>query len=209
MCVNVDDAWFTERDETPPERSADLVEKEFARLLAVPSPESTAEGTGFLLGSVAREGASRWRSYWSKLKANGVRVLPSMDEVREQYTAASEDGERPLVVGPATLPDTLAEEDSDSETSVLPDSCHDQVRYAGLLTEASNAQRAGRLVDFLLAQQFQQAVPEAFGTYPARDGVEPPDGWAPQPEDATTLPARTADTGRNAWVSRWRETMAE
>lgn len=211
VCVNVDDDWFAERDETPPERAADLTEPAYRRLLAVPSPQTTAEGTGFLLGSVAREGDGGWRPFWSRLKDNGVQILASTGEVRAAYTAAGEKGDRPLVVGSATMPGELSDSD-EATTSVLDDSCHQQVRYAGVLAEANNAQRAGMLLDFLLTQQFQQAVPEAFGTYPVREGVELPDGWdelAAHPTDATTLPARDADAGRKAWVERWRATMAE
>ncbi|MGH3433982.1 MAG: ABC transporter substrate-binding protein, partial [Thermocrispum sp.] len=83
VCVNVDEDWFAERNEAPPERAADLTSAAYRRLLAVPSPQSTADGTGFLLGSVAREGEDGWRPFWSRLKANGVRVLASTAEVRE------------------------------------------------------------------------------------------------------------------------------
>lgn len=211
VCVNIDDAWFAERGETPPERAADLTDPAYQRLLAVPSPQTTAEGTGFLLGSVAREGAEGWRPFWSKLKDNGVQILGSTADVRAAYTATGEKGDRPLVVGSATLPAQLSDGD-ESTTSVVDDSCHQQVRYAGVLAEANSEQRAGMLLDFLLTQQFQQAVPEASGTYPVREGVELPDGWdelAAQPAEATTLPARDADAGRNAWVEQWRATMAE
>jgi thiamine transport system substrate-binding protein len=211
VCVNVDETWFAKHDAEPPETLGDLIEPEYRDLLTVPSPQTSAEGTGFLLGTVARYGKDGWPQYWRELKANGVQVVDGMEQVETRYTAASKDGERPIAVGPATLPARLAEADKvDAESTALPDTCHQQVRYAGVLVEASNSQRAGMLLDFLLTQQFQQAVPAAFGTYPVRKGVELPDGWeelAAQPDDAPTLPARTADAGRKRWVAEWREVM--
>src|SRR5690606_4078934 len=138
-------------------------------------------------------------------------LLPTTDEVREQYTAAGGEGERPLVVAAATLPAQLAE-DAEGKTSVLTDSCHEQIRYAGVLAKADSTERAGKLLDFLLTQQFQQAVPQAYGTYPVRQGVELPEGWAETvaaPEEPNTLPAREADAGRKAVLARWHQVMSE
>lgn len=205
VCVNVDEDWFTEHEQVPPQALNDLADPAYADLTVLPDPQTTAEGTAFLLGTVARFGEEGGRSYWERLKANGVRVVQSAEQVDEVYTGASDDGDRPIAVAPATKPGELA--DDDRSTSVLPQTCHEQVRYAGVLDEASNDQRAGLLVDFLLTQQFQQAAPEAFGSYPVRKGVELPDGWdelAAQPGDATTLPAREANAGRERWLAAWR-----
>ena len=211
VCVNVDESWFREQDMTPPEQAADLTDPAYRDLLAVPHPESSLHGMSFLLGSIASEGKDGWLPFWKQLKANGVQVLPTVDDVREEYTAVGVEGKRPLVVASATLPAQLPE-DAEAETSVLPDTCHEQVRYAGVLANASSTQRAGKLLDFLLTQQFQQEAPEAFGTYPAREGVELPNGWAETaelPEEASTLPARAADAGRKEALPRWRHAMGE
>jgi thiamine transport system substrate-binding protein len=211
VCVNVDNSWFAEHDIAPPETMADLLEPAYADLLAMPDPKASPHGMAFLLGSIAREGKQNWVQYWRKLKANGLQVLPTTDEVREQYTAAGGEGERPLVVAAATLPAQLAE-DAEGKTSVLTDSCHEQIRYAGVLAKADSTERAGKLLDFLLTQQFQQAVPQAYGTYPVRQGVELPEGWAETvaaPEEPNTLPAREADAGRKAVLARWHQVMSE
>lgn len=208
VCVNVDEDWFAEHDLEPPQALNDLADAAYADLTVLPDPEGSGEGLAFLLGTVERFGESGARSYWKRVKANGARVVGSAEEIDEAYTGASKDGDRPIAVALATKPGVLAEDDR--TTSVLPQTCHQQVRYAGVLEEASNHQRAGLLLDFLLTQQFQQAVPEAFGTYPVRKRVELPDGWADvaaQPEETTTLPAPEADAGRERWIAQWRAVM--
>src|SRR5690606_31073738 len=166
-----------------------------------------------------RRGAGQGRQHGASRQAAGLPAdaavptgrPPRSDEVREQYTAAGGEGERPLVVAAATLPAQLAE-DAEGKTSVLTDSCHEQIRYAGVLAKADSTERAGKLLDFLLTQQFQQAVPQAYGTYPVRQGVELPEGWAETvaaPEEPNTLPAREADAGRKAVLARWHQVMSE
>lgn len=205
VCVNIDTDWFAEHDVRPPKTLADLTEPAYANLLVVPSPAESAEGLAFLLGTVARFGDG-WPGYWSKLKANGVRIEPSLRVAyQERFTGAAKAADRPIVVAPASAPGELAD-GAEAKTAALPETCHQEVRYAGVLADGKHPQRAARLLDFLLTQQFQEALPEGFGTYPVRKGVELPDGWdkaAPLPKNPTTLPARTADASRKQWVQQW------
>ncbi|MFO7192468.1 MULTISPECIES: thiamine ABC transporter substrate-binding protein [Thermocrispum] len=209
VCVNVDETWFTEHDVPPPESAEDLADPAYRGLLAMPDPKTSQHGMTYLLGSIAQQGRGGWQRYWKRLKNNGVTVLPTDADVRQQYTATGGKGEHPLVIASATLPGQLSG-DEGGRTSVLEDTCHEQVRYAAVLASADSDERAGKLVDFLLTQQFQQAVPEAYGTYPVRMGVELPEEWAdkvPAPEEPGALPARAADAGRKQVLARWQQVM--
>lgn len=211
VCVNSDTEWFADAGVDPPETLGDLLHPRYRDLLVVPSPVHSAEGSAFLLATVARFGADGWRSYWSKLKANGVRVVDrSAQAYQEEFTGGTGAGSRPLVVASALSPATQAGE-RDPHTAVAPDTCYRRVRYAGVLAGAEHPVRAGKVVDFLLSQQFQAALAQNQGTYPARERVPLPDGWdrlAPQPVEPYTLPAEQVQQHQRRWLSQWRALMA-
>lgn len=201
-CVLVDDRWYTEHELEPPSTVADLSAPAHRDELVLPDPRASADGVSFLLGFAARGD----ESVLGAIADNGAQVAPGVARVEAEFTAGNEDGTRPLAVGPLTLVGELAEADDEITVSPLEGSCHEQVRYAGVLAEASNSQRAGLLLDFLLSQQFQQALPEEFGSYPVRKGVELPEGWDDQtlvPDGPSTLPARTADADRKRALAEW------
>lgn len=199
-CVLVDEGWYDEHELEPPSTVADLGAPAHRDELVLPDPQASADGVSFLLGFTAR-GDER---VLDAIADNGPQVV---SDVEQKFTAGNEDGTRPLAVGPLALVGELAEADDEVTVSPLEGSCHEQVRYAGVLAEASNSQRAGLLLDFLLSQQFQQALAEEFGSYPVRKGVELPDGWDDQtlvPDGPSTLPARTADADRKRALAEWR-----
>lgn len=200
-CVLVDDGWYAKRELEPPQTVADLGAPAHRDELVLPDPRATADGVSFLLGFTARGD----KSALDAIADNGAQVVPGVARVEAEFTAGNEDGTRPLAVGPLTLVGELAEDEA--TVSPLEGSCHEQVRYAGVLAEAANSQRAGLLLDFLLSQQFQQSLAEEFGSYPVRKGVELPEGWDDQtlvPQGPTTLPARTADADRKRALAEWR-----
>lgn len=213
VCVNVDLDWFAKRDVAIPKTYADLADPRYSDLFVLPSPATSSQGFAFLLGSIERFGAGGWEEYWSRLKSNGVRVLPSFEDAYEKdFTGASRDGNRPIALGYASSPAEEVDDNGEPTTKALPDTCYQTVRYVGVLAGAEHPLRAHKFVDFLLSQQFQGKVAGSFGTYPVREGVELPDGWdefAPAPKDPTTLPAEEVNDGRTRWLARWRSLMAD
>lgn len=211
VCVNVDTEWFADAELDPPETFADLVDPRYRNLLVVPSPVYSEEGAAFLLGTIAHHGTNGWRPYWSKLKANGARVVDtSAQAYHEEFTAGDGAGRRPMVVSSALSPATEAGE-RNPPTVAVPDTCYRRVRYAGVLAGTEHPARAGQVVDFLLSQQFQESLAENLGTYPVRERVLLPEGWdkvAPQPTDPLTLPGDEVRDNQERWLAEWRALMA-
>lgn len=207
VCVNVDKRWFAARDRTLPTTLGDLARPEYAGLMAVPDPSRTEPGFAFLLATIERYGETGWRQYWARLRDNGAHVAPSLKTAyKQRFSGASASGSLPLVVARASSP---AEEldGGTSPVTVLPDTCFRMVRYAGVLDETAHPDRAHRLIDFLLSQQFQATVAPTYGTYPTRERVELPDGWrnvAPIRTDPMTLPASDVHANERRWLRQWR-----
>ncbi|WP_169732911.1 thiamine ABC transporter substrate-binding protein [Haloechinothrix halophila] len=208
VCVNVDKSWFASRDRTKPKTLADLVRPEYAGLIALPDPSRTEAGFGFLLATIARYGETGWRQYWTQLRNNGAHLVPSLDAAyEERFSGASTSGSLPLVVAPASSPAEELKDDGTSPVAVLPDTCFRTVRYAGVLDDADHSERAHRVIDFLLSQQFQAAIAPTYGTYPTRERVELPEGWrgtAPLRTEPMTLPAADVTTSERRWLREWR-----
>lgn len=206
VCVLADEKWFDDQDKDPPERLADLTEPGNAGLLAVPDPGRSPQGLTFLRATVAKLGDG-WRDYWSALAANGLRVVPDASKAyREQFTGASADGTRPLVVTAALA--GAAKRAESGAASAVDGTCSQRTRYAGVLADTPRRTKAERVIDFLLSQQFQSALAEDFATYPTRENVALPDGWddiAPQPSELDSLPADVTSMDTAELLSGWRQ----
>ena len=58
-----------------------------------------------------------------------------------------------------------------STTAALLDTCFRQVEYAGVLAGAANPEGAEALVDWLLTDEVQAALPRAMYVFPVSDGA--------------------------------------
>nr|WP_253771148.1 thiamine ABC transporter substrate-binding protein [Goodfellowiella coeruleoviolacea] len=211
VCVNADSRWFTEHGVPEPTSFADLTDPRYRDLLVVQDPATSSPGLAFLLGTIASTGENGWVDYWTKLKANGVKVDAGWEESYNQdFSGSAGHGARPLVVSYASSPAAELDDAGNPRTKALLDTCYQQVEYAGVLAGSKHAEDAGKVVDFLLSEKFQATVPESMYVYPAREGVALPESWAkaaPQPRSSTTLPGSQVQANRERWVARWRTLM--
>ncbi|WP_160096697.1 thiamine ABC transporter substrate-binding protein [Kibdelosporangium aridum] len=200
VCVNVHTSGL--KGVAEPTTFEDLADPKYKDMLVVESPATSSPGLAFLLGTILHFGEDGWQGYWTRLKANGVKVVSGWEEAYNQEFSGTGKGTRPLVVSyassPAATPDTKA----------LLETCYRQVEYAGVLQGAKNPEGAKKVLDFMLSQQFQAEVPDQMYVYPAREGVSLPEAWqksAPMPTDVeATLPAQDVDRNRENWVNQWR-----
>jgi thiamine transport system substrate-binding protein len=208
VCVNVDTGWFARKGLAEPKTLDDLADPRYRDLLVVENPATSSPGLAFVLGTVAKYGEQGWAGYWSKLKGNGVKTVSGWSEAYGQdFSGSSGKGPRPIVVSYASSPAAEIGDDGKPRTSALLDTCYRQVEYTGVLAGGTQVEKARKVVDFLLSQQFQATVADSMYVYPARQGVELPQGWAqaaPLPQRPATLPADAVQAGRERWIRQWR-----
>ncbi|SFP35780.1 thiamine transport system substrate-binding protein [Amycolatopsis arida] len=208
VCVNIDLTWFAERNVPEPRTYADLADPTYRDLLVVQHPATSSPGLAFLLGTVAEFGEDGWQDYWTRLKDNGVEVVSGWEEAyTQEFSGSSGEGPRPIVVSYASSPAAELGQDGTPRTEALLDTCYRQVEYAGVLAGGPRQDAAGRVVDFLLSQEFQATVAPNMYVYPTRQGVELPAGWAevaPLPEDPRSLPSEQVQANRERWIDQWR-----
>ncbi|KAA2264100.1 thiamine ABC transporter substrate-binding protein [Solihabitans fulvus] len=208
VCVNVDTGWFAAKNLPEPKTYQDLADPKYRDLLVVEDPATSSPGLAFLFGSIGKLGESGWTDYWTKLKANGVKVVSGWEEAYNQdFSGSAGKGPRPIVVSYASSPAAEIGQDGTPRTKALLDTCYRQVEYAGVLSGAKHVDDAKKVVDFLLSEKFQAQVADQMYVYPAREGVALPEAWtkaAPLPKDSAALPADKIQANREHWVQQWR-----
>jgi thiamine transport system substrate-binding protein len=212
VCVNADEAWFEESGLEVPTTLEDLADPQYRDLLVVTNPATSSPGLAFLLATVGAFGEDGFEDYWTSLVDNGVKVADSWEDAYYvDFSGAGEGGERPLALSYATSPAfTVTEDGSASTTSALLETCFRQVEYAGVLAGSDNPEGARALVDFLLTQDVQAALPESMYMYPADPAVELPADWkkfAPQADAPFEVPPAEVSEHRDEWIERWTETV--
>ncbi|MFF1678495.1 thiamine ABC transporter substrate binding subunit [Streptomyces sp. NPDC058256] len=215
ICVNYDKAYFSEHKLTPPQSFDDLIKPEYKNLLVTENASTSSPGLGFLLGTAAKYGDDGWQDYWSKLKANGVKVVDGWEQAYNEEFSGSAGGkkakaDRPLVVSYASSPPAEViyadPKPTTAPTGVATGTCFRQVEYAGLLSNAKNTKGGEALIDFLITKQFQDDMPLNMFVYPVVEGAKVPaefTKYGPQAKDPETMdPAKIADN-RDQWVKSW------
>ena len=208
VCVNVDNTWFADRNLPAPRNLADLTDPRYRGLTVAMDPATSSPGMAFLLATIAAnpDGVNGgWQGYWQRLRDNEVAIAPGWTEAyNQEFTAGEGKGSKPIVVSYASSPAFLP------TTTALLDTCFEQVEYAGVLRGASNEDGAKKVIDYLISEPVQAALPESMYVYPVREGTPLPVDWAqhaPEPEAAATMPADEIATNREAWQQEWRTVM--
>jgi thiamine transport system substrate-binding protein len=212
VCINTDTQWFADHGVAVPTSLEDLVKPEYRDLLVAENPATSSTGLIFLLATVAQFGEGGWQDYWADLRANGLKTVKGWEQAwYSEFTAGSEDGERPLVVSYATSPvATIDEKTGVARAGTLLASCFEQVEFAGILKGTEHRRAAERFIDFMLSEEFQGDVAPQMYVYPVRTGVTLPPEFvanADVPPNPLSLPFAEIGSNRNRWIREWTATV--
>lgn len=215
VCVDYDRSWFAARGVAPPQSIDDLTSARYKSLLVVENPATSTPGLAFMLATIARYGADGWRTYWRKLRDNGVLVVDGWDEAyNARFSGASAHGKYPIVVSYSTDPAAAVyfagKKLTTSPVRVMEDTCFRQIELAGVLRGARNEKGARELIDFMLSERFQAGMPLTMFVLPTREGVPLPQvfrRFAPTISHPLELSPATIGTNRDRWVSEWTDTV--
>ena len=186
----------------------DLADPAYKNDLVVPGAPTSSPGMAFLLSTIAEYGEDGWQDYWSRLMDNGAKLTSGWDDAYfVDFTGGAEKGTRPIVVSYDTSPAfTVDKKTGRSTTGALLDTCFRQVEYAGVLANAKNPEGAQQVVDFLLSNEVQAALPDSMYVYPVSEDVTLPTDWATfatSPETPYSVDPATIAAKRKDWLTEW------
>jgi thiamine transport system substrate-binding protein len=212
VCVDTDTSWFG-HDGRPPAPTSldDLVDPRYKNLMVVENASTSSPGLAFLLATIAAKGDTGWKSYWSALRKNGVRVDDDWTQAyQNDFTAGGAKGDRPIVVSYGSDPaaDVLGSSPhrDTPHVEVIESSCFRQVEFAGVLHGARNVPGAQALVDFMLSRRFQEDMPLQMYVNPIVSGAKLPavfTKWAVDPLHPHSIDPATISAQRNGWIKEW------
>ncbi|MEN9992965.1 MAG: hypothetical protein RLY83_535 [Actinomycetota bacterium] len=206
VCMNYDKDWFASKGIPVPTEITQLTDPTYKNLTVVENPANSSTGMAFLATTVAKFGESGYLTYWEKLKANGVKVAAGWEDAYfTDFSGSSGHGPYPIVLSYSSSPAYEVRDNGESQTASILDDCYRQTEYAGVLAGGKNAKGAAALVNFMLSQEFQKALPESMYVYPMTRGLELPSNWEKFAPNATTLVGGQLDVqaGRKGWIIAW------
>lgn len=211
VCVNVDTTWFEREGIEPPQALDDLVDPAYEDLFVTSGASTSSPGMAFLLSTIAEYGEDGWQDYWTDLLANGAKVVDGWEDAYYgDFTQGGGEGERPIVLSYDSSP-AFTVQDGRSTTAALLDTCFRQVEYAGVLEGAANPAGAEAVVDWLVSDEVQAALPTSMYVFPVSDAVEVPADWARYAEQPTepyeVAPADIA-ANREQWLTEWTDVIS-
>jgi thiamine transport system substrate-binding protein len=215
VCLNYDIAYFEDVELMPPTDIDQLTSDDYSNLLVVENPATSSPGLAFLLTTISRYGEEGYLDYWLALRENGVRVVNDWESA--YYAEFSRwGGEYPLVVSYSSSP--AAEvifadppvEDAPTASVVGDQSCFRQIEFAGILAGTKQRELAENFIDFMLSDEFQEALPLNMFVFPVRENVDLPREFVDYAElaknPAFVSPQEIAQN-REKWIAAWTETV--
>jgi thiamine transport system substrate-binding protein len=215
VCINYDKQWFADEKLAVPKTLDDLTKPAYKGLLVVENPATSSPGLAFQLATIARYGDGGWRDYWTKLRANDVKVDDGWESAYDgDFTQGANQGAYPLVVSYASSPPAAVyyskPRPETSPVGTMLDSCFRQVEFAGVIKGTEHAGAARKLIDFMLAEQFQADIPLQMFVFPVRDGTPLPPvftKFAAVPAKPWSLAPTDISNHRDAWIEQWTDTV--
>jgi thiamine transport system substrate-binding protein len=217
VCLNYDKAYFNEHNLAIPDSLEDLATPEYANLLVVENPAASSPGLAFLLATVGHFGQDGYLDFWSKLRANGVKVVEDWETAYfTEFSGSSGQGPYPLVVSYASSPpaEVIFAEDPPEEAPtgsvVAPDTCFRQIEFVGILRDTENRDLAEAWIDFMLSPTFQNDVPMQMFVFPVNPHADLPAEFI-QHAQLAAQPATVAPDDitkyREEWIEAWSNVM--
>ncbi|MDK2979901.1 MAG: thiamine transport system substrate-binding protein [Chloroflexota bacterium] len=218
VCINYDKAYFADNGLALPASLEDLTQPQYDGLLVVENPAVSSTGLSFMFATIAQYGDG-YLDYWQRLKDNDVVVVNDWETAYyTNFSGSSGQGAQPLVVSYGTSPAVevvYAEEPLDEAptASLVGDNmCFRQIEFVGILQGTQQRALAEKFVDFMLDVNFQEDIPLNMFVFPANTNAQLPEEfylYNQQPENPASLPMDEIEANREAWITGWRELMAQ
>jgi thiamine transport system substrate-binding protein len=217
VCINYDKAYFNVHDLPVPASLEELIDPQYAGLLATQNPATSSPGLAFLMATIAHFGEDGYLDYWAALKQNGLVVVSNWETAYyTNFSGSTGQGPQPMVVSYGSSPAAevvFAETELDQAPTgsiIGPDTCFRQIEFVGILRNAANPDLAGDFIDFMLSVPFQEDIPLQMFVFPVNQDARLPEAFLEHvqiPSQPASLAPELIDAHREAWIDAWLETV--
>lgn len=223
VCLNIDKAYFTSQNLTPPLSLEDLIKPEYRSLLVVQNPATSSPGLSFLLATIGHFGQDGYLDFWRALRANDVLVVNDWNTAYyTEFTRAG--GARPIVLSYSSSPvfevifaeppqeGTPAAQTSEAPTAAITGdgTCFRQIEFVGILKGTLNRDLAEKWLDFMLSTRFQEDLPLQMYVFPVNQNAQLDEvftRYLVNPENPIMLDPAEIALNREKWIREWTEVV--
>ncbi len=210
VCFNIDLAAFGPANPAPATFD-DLLAPEYANQVSVPNPTTSSPGLALLLATYETYGDG-WKDYWRGLRNNGLKVTAGWsDTYFVDFSVPNYGGDYPIVLSYASSPPSEVIDGQPTSAALL-DTCFRQVEYAGVLDGADNPEGAQAVVDWMLSDAVQSALPGSMYVYPVSPTAAIPAQWeqfAPLSDNPIVMDPAQIDARRDELLRAWTEIVID
>ena len=202
VCFNVDLNYFKLHNLDVPKHWNELTKNEYKNLTVIENPNTSSTGLAFLASTYAY--FDQPKTWWSKLKNNGVKVAASWEDAYyTDFSGSSGKGSYPIVLSYSSSPADEVNTDGTPRTQSMSNDCFRQTEYAGILSNSKNAGAAQSLIDFLKGVDFQSSMPTSMYVYPVNPAAKLPEAWQRNAKPAVTTIGENLDiqANRDSWLA--------
>ncbi len=217
VALNIDKAWFAEKELALPQSLEALAMPAYSKLLVVEHPATSSTGQAFLMSTIAGLGEEAAFEWWGKMRTNGLKVVKGWSEA--YYTEFSRNGGAyPIVVSYASSP--AAEVFYSKEKIETPPTANlflkggvfRQVEGVALVKDGNvEARKAAKaFIEFMRSAPVQEALQTTMWMFPAEAGaarVEVMRQHAIEPAEFDNPSMADISQRSKAWVQRWTKTV--
>ncbi len=213
ICINYDKKYFEEHNLAVPASLDDLVKPEYKGLLVTQDPSSSNTGIGFLITTIAKYGEDGFAEYWKQLVDNGLVIGSSWSSTYyTNFSAASGNGEQPMVVSYTTSPaaEFIYSETGEAPTdSIVNDGmCYRSIEFCGILNNTKNPELAQKFIDTFIGKEWQEDLPMQMFVYPVNELAELPEEfelYGKPAENPVIMDTDTLAEKHDEWIRIWSE----
>lgn len=213
ICINYDKKYFAEHDLAVPTSLDDLLKPEYKGLLVTQDPSASNTGIGFLIATIEKYGEDGFVNYWNGLIQNGLVIGNSWSSTYyTNFSAASGNGEQPMVVSYTTSPaaEFIYSETGDAPTDSLTADgmCYRSIEFCGILKNTKNPELAQKFIDAFIGKEWQEDLPMQMFVYPVNELAVLPEEFElygkPAVNPVMPDPELVAEK-HDEWVRTWAE----
>lgn len=213
ICINYDKQYFAENDIEIPTSLDDLLKPEYNGLLVTQDPSASNTGIGFLITTIAKYGEDGFVDYWNALIENGLVIGNSWSSTYyTNFSAASGNGEQPMVVSYTTSPaaEFIYSETGDAPTDSLTSDgmCYRSIEFCGILKNTKNRELAEKFIDTFIGKEWQEDLPMQMFVYPVNGQAQLPEEfelYGKPAENPVMMDPEEVSSKHDGWIRTWSE----